>query len=91
MTPREDAPVDRDHTRQDLLHHARRLAQHTKHLSVAELRALDELVDQLAALHTDDTKCANLARRHQDKVPPWGARYAPWWERAWYTVFPPKN
>jgi hypothetical protein len=85
MAPREGKPVDRTHVKKDLLGAAQRLAQHYKHLSVAELRELDEIVDQLAKMHTSEKSCLDLRRQHSDlPMPPWGTRYAFWWERAWW-------
>lgn len=85
MAPREGEDADREHIRQDLLLHARRLAQHARHLSAKERDELDQIVDRLSELHTDDDACLRARRRHSDlPEPPWGTRYAPWWERAWW-------
>lgn len=85
MAPREGEDADREHIRQDLLLHARRLAQHARHLGAKERDELDQIVDRLSELHTDNAACANLRKRHSDlPAPPWGTRYASRWERAWW-------
>lgn len=77
-----------------LLHEARRIGQHAKHLSVEEETLVANLVDELGSIHTDDEKCQNLCRRYGDQYQPWGTRYAPWWrkawEQSWRVVFPRK-
>lgn len=86
MAPREGKPVDRTHIKKDLLGAAQRLAQHHKHLSADELRELDTIVDQLAHIHTDDA-CVRLRRNYSDlPAPPWGTRYAFWWQRAGWWI-----
>jgi len=67
-----DKRNNRDHIKNDLLGAAQRLAQHHKHLSAEELRELDEIVDQLARVHTDADACLRLRRKYSDlPAPPW--------------------
>lgn len=87
MTPREGEPVNRTHIRKDLVGAAQRIAQHAKHLSAEEIRELDEIADQLSRIHADDVACENLRKRYSDlPAPPWGTRYAFWWQRAWWWI-----
>ena len=66
-----------------LLRQARRLGQHIKHIREEEHRQLDELVTQLEELHSNDDACLRARRHYSDlPEPPWGTRYAFWWERA---------
>ncbi|MFE9099765.1 hypothetical protein [Actinomadura geliboluensis] len=85
MAPRDGEPLDRSHIKKDLLGAAQRLGQHHKHLSAKELRELDKIVDELAEIHTDEDACLNLRRKYSDlPAPPWGTRYAFWWDRGWW-------
>lgn len=72
--------------KRDLTRETRRLMQHIGHLGVEELALLEGVVDDLAQVHTDDEKCIRLARRHRDRPPPWGTRYASLAERAIHAV-----
>jgi hypothetical protein len=71
----------------DLTRETRRLMQHVNHLSANEVRTLEGVVADLEGIHSDDKKCADLARNHSDTLPPWGTRYVNAVERAIFTVF----
>lgn len=85
MAPREGKEVDRRHIKKDLVGAAQRIAQHAMHLGADELRELDEIADRLAEIHTSTKSCYNLRKQHGElPMPPWGTRYAFWWERVWW-------
>lgn len=85
MAPRAGKPVNRRHITKDLVGAAQRIAQHSKHLGAPELRELDKIADRLAEIHANEKSCYDLRKQHGDlPMPPWGIRYAFWWDRAWW-------
>lgn len=86
MGGRKDDTERRASLRHDLTREVRRLMQHIRHLSVEELTTLEGITEDLEQIHTDDEKCVTLSRRHGDRSPPWGTRYASAIERAYHAV-----
>jgi hypothetical protein len=80
-------PLSRGRLGRDLIREARRLNQHISHLAVKDTRTLQGIIKELERIHDDDEECVNLARRHGDRPPPWGTKYASAIERAISTVF----
>lgn len=72
----------------DLRQEMSRLSQHIYHLSSDDIRALEGMLEELQKMHTSQKSCIDLCKRHKDKPPPWGTRYAGPVERLWRRRFP---